>query len=99
MAGDAAAFVDPFVGDGISLALRTGSLAGECLIPFFKGETSLDYAIAGYRKAYQDRFASVFKTSSKIRRMLRLPRPVRKPLVFVLQNAPGITQYLLSKTR
>src|SRR5450432_237000 len=29
--GDAAAFVDPFVGDGISLALRSGSLAAECV--------------------------------------------------------------------
>ncbi len=41
MAGDAAAFVDPFVGDGISLALRSGSLAGECLLPFFAGKLSL----------------------------------------------------------
>src|SRR5262249_42563850 len=78
MAGDAAAFVDPFVGDGISLALRSGSLAGECLIPFFKGERSLDNATEHYGQIYQQRFASVFKTSSKIRQMLRLPRPVRK---------------------
>jgi len=42
MAGDAAAFVDPFVGDGISLALRSGSLAGECLGAFFKSEISLE---------------------------------------------------------
>ena len=41
MAGDAAGFVDPFVGDGISLALRSGRLAGECLIPFFAGTISL----------------------------------------------------------
>ncbi len=34
--GDAAAFVDPFIGDGISLALRSGALAAECLSPFFK---------------------------------------------------------------
>ena len=99
MAGDAAAFVDPFVGDGISLALRSGSLAGECLIPFFKNASSLEIAIASYRQTYEQRFSSVFKTSSKIRRMLRLPRPVRKPLVFMLQNAPGITRYLVSKTR
>lgn len=99
MVGDAAAFVDPFVGDGISLALRTGSLAGESLVPFFLGNTSLESAIENYQKTYQQRFASVFKTSSKIRGALRLPRPIRKPLVFMLQNAPGITRYLVSKTR
>ena len=37
MAGDAAGFVDPFVGDGISLALRSGSLAARCLNSFFSG--------------------------------------------------------------
>ncbi len=31
LVGDAAGFVDPFVGDGISLALRSGAMAAECL--------------------------------------------------------------------
>ena len=97
--GDSAGFVDPFVGDGISLALRSGSLAGESLIPFFRGETSLTDATQRYGRVYEQRFASVFRTSSKIRRMLRLPRPVKKPILFMLENAPGITKYLVSKTR
>ena len=33
-AGDAAAFIDPFVGDGISIALRTGQFAATSLVPF-----------------------------------------------------------------
>ena len=41
MVGDAAGFVDPFVGDGISLALRSGALAAQSLGPFFGGEISL----------------------------------------------------------
>jgi len=99
MAGDAAAFVDPFVGDGISLALRSGSLAGESLTPFFQRKTSMESVIENYQRTYEQRFSSVFKTSSKIRGALRLPRPLRKPLVFMLQNAPGITRYLVAKTR
>ncbi len=97
--GDSAGFVDPFVGDGISLALRSGSLAGESLLPFFRKETSLTHAANQYCRDYKKRFAPVFRTSSKIRRMLRMPKPVRKSVLFVLQNAPGITQYLVSKTR
>jgi flavin-dependent dehydrogenase len=98
MAGDAAAFVDPFVGDGISLALRTGALAGECLGEFFRGQ-SLQAALEQYTESYQRRFGTVFRTSSNIRKLLRLPKPVRKPMLFMLQNAPGLTEYLVSKTR
>jgi len=44
--GDAATFVDPFIGDGISLALRSGNLGGECLSRFFRNECFLDAATA-----------------------------------------------------
>jgi flavin-dependent dehydrogenase len=99
MAGDAAAFVDPFVGDGISLALRSGSLAGGCLIPFFAGSISLPQAARDYRSAYEQRLTPVFRTSSKIRRMMSLPKAVRIPILRLLEKAPAITRYLVSKTR
>src|ERR1700722_6221335 len=99
MAGDAAAFVDPFVGDGISLALRSGRLAGECLIPFLAGTTSLSKAASNYRATYERRLEPVFRTSSKIRRLLGLSQSVRSSILRVLERAPAITRYLLSKTR
>src|SRR5439155_20983789 len=40
-AGDSATFVDSFIGDGISRALRSYSLATQCLIRFCRGECSL----------------------------------------------------------
>jgi flavin-dependent dehydrogenase len=99
LAGDAAAFVDPFVGDGISLALRSGSLAGQCLIPFFAGSILLPEAVRDYRATYERRLAPVFRASSKIRRMLSLPRTLRTPILRVLEKTPAITRYLVSKTR
>ena len=99
LAGDAAAFVDPFVGDGISLALRSGRLAGECLIPFFAGSISLPEAACNYRRTYGRRFSPVFRTSSKIRRMLSLPQTVRIPILRLLETTPALTRYLVSKTR
>ena len=99
MAGDAAAFVDPFVGDGISLALRSGSLAGACLIPFFAGSISLPEAARDYRRSYERRLTPVFRTSSKIRRMLSWPQTVRIPILRLLEKTPAITRYLVSKTR
>lgn len=99
LAGDAAGFVDPFVGDGISLALRSGSLAAQSLARFFSKEISHPQAQWQYRQNYERELAPVFRASSNIRRMLFLPRSVRKPLLFLLENTPAITRYLVSKTR
>jgi flavin-dependent dehydrogenase len=99
MVGDAACFVDPFVGDGISLALRSGALAAECVIPWFRGETGLAEASRRYCGEYVRQFGAVFQNSSKIRRMLRLPEAVRRPVVALLAKVPAATQYLVRKTR
>jgi flavin-dependent dehydrogenase len=99
MVGDAAGFVDPFVGDGISLALRSGSLAARCLAPFLAGETSLPDAVGRYREIYRQSLLPVFRASSRIRRMLVLPTFVRRPLLFLLESSPAVTRYLVRKTR
>jgi len=99
MVGDAAGFVDPFVGDGISLALRSGSLAGESLIPFLGGSISLTEAVRDYRSTYERRLTPLFRTSSKLRRMLSLPKTVRIPILRLLERTPAITRYLVIKTR
>ncbi len=99
LAGDAAAFVDPFIGDGISLALRSGSLAGECLLPFLAERVSLLEAASNYRKTYERRLAPVFRTSSRVRRMLSWPPAVRMPILRLLETTPVLTRYLVSKTR
>jgi len=99
LVGDAAGFVDPFVGDGISLALRGGALAAECLVAFHKGELALREAVARYAKSYENRLAPVFRASSTLRRLLMLPKSMRIPLLFVLENSPAMTRYLVKKTR
>ena len=99
MTGDAAAFVDPFIGDGISLALRSGALAIECLLPFFRSEISLDEAALEYRQHYRDRLLPVFRNSSKLRRLLRLPRPLRKSVGHLLETAPALSRLLVRITR
>jgi menaquinone-9 beta-reductase len=99
MAGDAAGFVDPFVGDGISLALRSGALAAECLRPAFGGAISLQSAVERYREEYQRQLAPVFRASSAIRRLLQLPRTVRRPLISLVNASPKIAQLMISATR
>lgn len=98
-AGDAATFVDPFIGDGISLALRSGDLAGNCLAQFFRGKCSLISATADYVQLYQSRLAPVFRASSRLRNLLRWPGIVRKPVLSILEKTPSITRRLVQVTR
>lgn len=98
-AGDAAAFVDPFIGDGISLALRSGALAAQCLQPFFAGASTLTEAADNYAHGYERKLASVYRASSQLRRLLNLPSAVRKPLISVLGKSPRLRNYLVTKTR
>jgi len=97
--GDAATFVDPFIGDGISLALRSGALASACLARFFRRELSLQDAAADYALEYRKRLAPIFTVSSRIRRLLRLPALVRRPAMSLLQHMPGLTAQLVRITR
>ncbi|MBV9624559.1 MAG: FAD-dependent monooxygenase [Acidobacteria bacterium] len=97
--GDAAAFVDPFIGDGISLALRSGTLAGECLRKFFGGESSLAEAAADYSWRYDNCFSPVLRASSWLRRMLAWPAAVRRPALLLLESAPLVARQLVRITR
>jgi len=99
LAGDSATFVDPFIGDGISLALRSGALAAQSLLPFFRREISLPDAVAQYGRIYQQRLTPVFRASSTIRRLMKLPKTVRLPILFALEKSPAMTRYLVRKTR
>jgi len=99
LAGDAAGFVDPFVGDGISLALRSGALAAQCLEQFFKGQGTISEAAAAYSQAYRQRLVPIFRNSSKLRRLLALPRPVRSMLGQMLETAPVVSSLLVRLTR
>jgi flavin-dependent dehydrogenase len=99
MAGDAAGFVDPFVGDGISLALRSGTLAAQSLAPFLLAQCSLEQAAAQYSRHYRERLLPVFRNSSKIRRLLNLPRPIRRSVGHLLEATPAISRLLVHLTR
>lgn len=97
--GDAAMFVDPFIGDGISLALRSGTLAAQSILPFIRGESSLEQACARYSCEYQQSFAHIFRASSRLRGLLKWPRAIRKPVLSMLAKAPFFTSRMVTMTR
>jgi flavin-dependent dehydrogenase len=99
LAGDAAGFVDPFVGDGISLALRSGVLAGESLQPFLAGACTLATASRRYRDMYRRTLLPIFRNSSMIRRLFSLPAPMRTGLLLLVENSPWLLRYMVRRTR
>lgn len=94
-AGDAAGFIDPFVGDGIALALRTGVMAAEILC-----QTAFDAegAARGYRLEYERQVAPLFRAAARVRRLLTLPQTVRRPLLPLLR-IPGVAEWIVKTTR
>ncbi|MDT8067544.1 MAG: NAD(P)/FAD-dependent oxidoreductase [Terriglobia bacterium] len=87
--GDAAGFVDPFVGDGISLALRSGVLAGRCA-----GAVSP----ATYATLYREAFSGIFRSTNRIRNLQPFPAFLH-PWILRALSVPTIGRHLFQQTR
>jgi flavin-dependent dehydrogenase len=98
LAGDAAGFIDPFAGDGISLAMRSGQAAAECLRPFIGGTTSLDGVCREYEAVYRQQFAPLIAASTRVRRLASLPK-IARPVALQMLKIPGVLPYVIRKTR
>jgi menaquinone-9 beta-reductase len=98
LAGDAAGFIDPFAGDGISLALQSGVLAAKKIIPFLAGKYSWEDALLEYRSAYSKRFAPAFRNAARLRNALTAPKWIRNAAL-ALASVPSIGRMLVRGTR
>lgn len=98
LAGDAAGFIDPFAGDGISLALQSGTLAAQSIVPFLRGTCSLDEAHQHYQAAYRKRFAPAFRNAARLRSALAAPKWVRNAAL-AFAAVPGVGRILVRGTR
>lgn len=87
--GDAAGFVDPFVGDGISLALRSGVLAGR---------TVLDLTAERYACLYHEAFSGVFRASRRLRSALACSNTCR-PWLIQSVRIPSLWRRIFDSTR
>lgn len=88
MAGDAAGFIDPFAGDGISLALHSGTQAAESLQGFLQGNCSLAQSHQQYQAEYARRFAPAFRNASRLRKALSAPAWLRSGLMGLMGTRP-----------
>jgi len=96
-AGDAAGFIDPFLGDGISLALHTGVAAAKAACLFVGGEMDLRPAATRYATEYELRFTPAFRKAARLRRLLSV-RPLQPALAGFLKT-PYLAEWILRQTR
>ncbi|MGH9522952.1 MAG: NAD(P)/FAD-dependent oxidoreductase [Terriglobales bacterium] len=85
-AGDAAGFIDPFLGDGISLALQSGTLAGSVDDP------------REYEREYRRRFLPLFRRAARLRRLLHSPSAVQKTALLMMRW-PALGAAVVAATR
>ncbi len=98
LAGDAAGFIDPFAGDGISLALQSGTLAAQSIVPFLRGTCSLEQAHQQFQLAYRTRFAPAFRNAARLRSALAAPKWFRSAAL-AFAGMPGVGRMLVRGTR
>jgi flavin-dependent dehydrogenase len=97
--GDAAGFVDPFVGDGISLALHGGNLAARNLFPFWREALELKQSLEEYSQAYRRALRPVYRNSSLLRKFLGVPRGLRGAILAACESSPRLARYFVEATR
>lgn len=98
LAGDAAGFIDPFAGDGISLALQSGTLVAQSILPFLRGSRSLKQVHQDYQASYRKRFAPAFRNAARLRSALAAPGWVRSAAL-AFAKVPGVGKLLVRGTR
>jgi flavin-dependent dehydrogenase len=97
--GDAGAFIDPFTGSGILLALRSGELAAEAIIGSMEAGVSDAYAIAQkYERLHRRHFGRRLFASSLLRRAALNPM-TRNLLASTLTRNPSLARMAALLTR
>ncbi len=95
--GDAAGFIDPFVGDGISMALRSGALAGGVLAAFCHGRLTLTEAARWYEWQYRRQLQPAFRNAARARWLLHAA--VARQASVWLMRIPAIARLVVGATR
>lgn len=96
--GDAAGFVDPFAGDGISLALRSGILAAGFASGVVASRLTLPESLDLYAREYHGRFRTIFRSAAVLRRGLSLPPVARETMLWAL-CFPSVARFAVRMTR
>ena len=93
--GDAGAFIDPFTGSGILMALESGKIAAAAIV---EGRASFSILANLYRAKHSETFDRRFRTSSVLRRAAFMPFAAELT-VGALTLSSGLRRRLARATR
>lgn len=99
LAGDAAGFLDPFTGDGISQALHAGRLAAECVATARGGGMGggdAEHVAASYRRGLAHAVWRSYAVAGLVRALVRAPAAVQSAAAAAV---PFLGPRLLAATR
>lgn len=101
--GDAAAFIDPFTGSGMLMALESGELAAQTILRRFpelmRGRDTFDALACDYNAAYGARFDARLRLCGLLRRAAFAPPRLAEAAVIALGMSAGIRRRLARATR
>ena len=72
--GDAASLIDPFTGEGIGNALRSGRIASEYIIKAFENQIFTSHSLKQYDKMVYHKMWNELRISRKLQMLLRYPK-------------------------
>ncbi len=99
--GDAAAFIDPFTGSGMLMALESGQVAAEAItphLPLLQQGFSFESLANDYQAEYTLRFQSRLRVSGLLRRAAFVPHLDEAAILF-LGNSSRLRRKLAQATR
>ena len=98
--GDAAAFIDPFTGSGMLMALEGGELAARAVSNWLaRGGGDFDEIAGDYRRAYASRFDARLRLCGLLRRAALAPTALAEVSVIALGASASLRRRLARSTR
>jgi flavin-dependent dehydrogenase len=100
-AGDAAAFIDPFTGSGMLMALESGQLAADVIsrhLPNLRRGDGFESLANEYRAEYRRRFDSRLRVSGLLRRAAFFPH-LAEAAILLSGASSGLRRKLAQATR
>jgi menaquinone-9 beta-reductase len=97
--GDSSAFIDPFTGSGMLLALTSGELAGQVVDQHLSaGNRKADEIIADYEVRHRSMFTRRYRAVSMLRNLAFRPA-ARKLMVTILARQQSLARAVARSTR
>ena len=98
--GDAAAFIDPFTGSGMLMALEGGALAAQAVTRWLAaGSDGFEPLARAHRAAYVERFDARLRLCGMLRRAALAPPALAEVAVVALGASAGLRRRLARATR